>query len=85
MAEFLPGFEITSWASMIGPAGLPAPVVARLSALARAALQSPDLLERFGENGALPWWTTPEALVAFRRASEAQLAPVIRASGARIE
>ncbi|MBR0664334.1 tripartite tricarboxylate transporter substrate binding protein [Roseomonas hellenica] len=85
MAEFLPGFEITSWASMIGPAGLPAPIVARLSALARAALQSPDLLERFGENGALPWWTTPEALVAFRRASEAQLAPVIRASGARIE
>ena len=85
MAEFLPGFEITSWASMIGPAGLPAPVVARLAALARAALQSPDLLERFGENGALPWWTTPEALVAFRRASEAQLAPVIRASGARIE
>ncbi|MBR0642013.1 Bug family tripartite tricarboxylate transporter substrate binding protein [Plastoroseomonas hellenica] len=85
MAEFLPGFEITSWASMIGPAGLPAPIVARLSALARAALQNPDLLERFGENGALPWWTTPEALVAFRRASEAQLAPVIRASGARIE
>lgn len=85
MTEFLPGFEITSWASMIGPAGLPAPIVARLSTLARAALQSPDLLARFAENGALPWWTTPEELVAFRRASEAQLAPVIRASGARIE
>ncbi len=85
MAEYLPGFDITSWASVVGPAGLPPPIVARLSALSKTALESADLARRFTENGATPWWTTPEALIAFRRANEAQLAPVIRASGARIE
>jgi tripartite-type tricarboxylate transporter receptor subunit TctC len=85
MAEFLPGFEITSWGGVVGPAGLPEPVVARLSALTRQALESPDFRARLTENGAMPWIRSPEQLVAFRRASEAALAPVIRASGARIE
>lgn len=85
MADYLPGFDITSWASVIGPAGLPEPIVARLSALSKAALESPDLARKFTENGATPWWTTQAAVIAFRRANETQLAPVIRASGARIE
>ncbi|WP_431285363.1 Bug family tripartite tricarboxylate transporter substrate binding protein [Humitalea sp. 24SJ18S-53] len=85
MSEFLPGFDITSWGSVIGPAGLPAPVVARLAALTRAVLESPDFVARLAENGASAWVKSPEDLVAFRRANEAQLAPVIRASGARIE
>ena len=85
MADYLPGFDITSWASVIGPAGLPEPIVARLSALSKAALESPDLARKFTENGATPWWTTQAAVIAFLRANEAQLAPVIRASGARIE
>lgn len=85
LAEFLPGFDITSWGSVIAPAGLPEPIVARLSALTRAALESPEVADKFRENGAATWWTTPEDLAAFRRANQEQLAPVIRASGARIE
>ena len=85
MSEFLPGFEITSWGSVVGPAGLPDPVVARLSALTRQALESADFRAKLTENGAAPWIRTPEELVAFRRANEAALAPIIRASGARIE
>lgn len=85
LAEFLPGFDITSWGSVIAPAGLPEPIIARLSALSRAALESPEVAEKFRENGAATWWTTPEDLAAFRRANQEQLAPVIRASGARIE
>ena len=38
MAEFLPGFEITSWGGVCGPAGMPAPIVARLEAAFRAAV-----------------------------------------------
>lgn len=85
LAEFLPGFDITSWGSVIAPAGLPGAIVARLSALTRAALESPEVADKFHENGAATWWTTPEELAAFRRANQEQLAPVIRASGARIE
>jgi len=85
MSEFLPGFEITSWGAVIGPAGLPKPMVQRLSALTKQALESPDLIARFHENGATTWWTTPEGLAEFRRQNEAQFAPLIRASGARVD
>jgi tripartite-type tricarboxylate transporter receptor subunit TctC len=85
MAEFLPGFEMTSWGAVCGPAGLPGPVVERLSALTRRALENPDLVRGYEELGAAPWWTTPEEIAAFRAREEARLAPVIRASGARVE
>jgi len=85
MAEFLPGFEITSWGGVMGPAGLPKPMVDRLSALTKRALESPDLVAKFRDNGATPWWTTPEGLAEFRRQNEAQFAPLIRASGARVD
>lgn len=85
MSEILPGFEITSWGAVCGPAGIPGPVLARHSAFAKRALESPDLVGRFQELGATPWWTTPEGLGAFRAHEEARLAPLIRASGARVE
>ncbi len=85
MAEFLPGFEMTSWGAVCGPAGLPAPVVQRLSGFSKRALEAPDLVHGFEELGAKPWWTTPEDIAAFRAREEARLAPVIRASGARVE
>jgi len=85
MAEFLPGFEITSWGGVLAPAGIPRPVVDRINALTKQALESPDLMLRYRENGATPWWTTPEGLADFRAANEAAFAPLIRASGARVD
>ena len=85
MAEFLPGFEISSWGSVIGPAGMPAPMVERISRLAKQALEAPDTARLFEENGATPWWTSPEDLAAFRARNEAAFAPLIRASGARVD
>lgn len=85
MAEFLPGFEITSWGAVCYPAGVPGPMVARHSAFAKQALEHPDLVRSFQELGAAPWWTTPEDITAFRAREEARLAPLIRKSGARVE
>ena len=85
MSEFLPGFEITSWGGVMGPAGMPRPIVERLNALTRQSLEADDLKRRFLENGATPWYTTPEELAAYRAANEAALAPIIRASGARVD
>jgi tripartite-type tricarboxylate transporter receptor subunit TctC len=85
MSEVLPGFEITSWTCVCGPAGLPRPVVERLSAFARRALESPDLVRSYQDLGATSWWTTPEQIQAFRAQEEARLAPLIRATGARVE
>ena len=85
MAEFIPGFEITSWGGVLAPAGLPPAIVARVSALTKRALESPDLIARFRENGATPWFTSPEELARFRAANEREFAPLIRASGAQVD
>ena len=84
-AEFLPSFDITSWLCLCGPAGLPRGMVERLSAFTKRALESPDLVQSYRDLGATPWWTTEEEIAAVRARDEARLAPLIRASGARVE
>ena len=85
MAEFLPAFEIGAWGIVCGPAGLPRPVAERLSALSKRALESPDLVRGYRDIGAEAWWTTPDEIATFRAAEEARLAPLVRASGARVD
>jgi len=85
MAEFLAGFEITSWGGICGPAGLPPAMVEKLSALARKALASDAVKEAFDKQGATPFWMSPADTAAYRIADEKRLAPVIKASGAKVE
>ncbi len=85
IAETLPGFDIVSWTTLTGPAKLPADVVARLSELARKALESDDLKAKFTDLAATAWWMTPADTLAYRDKEEARLAPIIRASGARVD
>jgi tripartite-type tricarboxylate transporter receptor subunit TctC len=85
MTEFLPGFDINSWGGICGPAGLPAPMVEKLSQLSRKALESKRVLAAFEQQGATPIWMTPADTAAFRAADENKFAPVIKASGAKVE
>jgi tripartite-type tricarboxylate transporter receptor subunit TctC len=85
MAEFFPGFDITSWGGVCGPAGMAPALVQRIATLGRQALEAPDTVAKYRENGATPWWLGPEALTRFRAENEAQFAPLIRASGAKVD
>ena len=85
ISETLPGFDIVSWTCLCGPAGIPAPVVARISELARRALERDALKRAYLDLAATAWWTTQEQLLAHRASEEARLAVLIRASGARVE
>ena len=85
MAEFLPGFDINSWGGICGPAGLPQPVVDKLNALAKQALESPDVKAAYLKNGATPLWKNVADTVAYRRSEEARFAPIVKASGASVD
>jgi len=85
IAETLPGFDISSWTCLCAPAGLPPEITARISTLSRRALEHPELIRAYLDLGATAWWTTPEAIRAHRAAEETRLAPLIRASGARVD
>lgn len=78
LSEFLPGFDINSWASLCGPANLPAAVVERLSFFSKQALESPELKKAFLDRGATAIWSSPEAATAHRASEEKRLGDIIR-------
>jgi tripartite-type tricarboxylate transporter receptor subunit TctC len=84
MKDFYPDFQITSWGGLCGPAGLPPAMVEKASALAKKALASEALKTAFLAQGATPLWLSPADTAAFRRADEKKLAPIIIASGAKV-
>jgi tripartite-type tricarboxylate transporter receptor subunit TctC len=85
MAEFLPGFEITSWGGICGPAGLPPAMVDKCAAFTKQALAGPAVKAAFDQQGATAFWMTPADTAAYRAADEKRLAPVIKASGAKVD
>jgi len=85
MAETLPGFEISSWGGLCGPAGLPPAMVEKCAALARKALDSDKVKAAFTQQGATAFWMNPKDTAAYRVADEKKFAPVIKASGAKVE
>lgn len=85
MAEYMPGFEVNSWGGICGPSGLPPAMIEKLSALTRTALESKDLKATYLKQGATPLWLSPDDSAAYRAADERRLAPVIKASGAKVD
>ena len=85
MAEFLPGFEITSWGGICAPAGVPPAMVEKCSALAKKALESDAVKAAFDKQGATAIWMNPADTAAYRATDEKRLAPIIKASGAKVE
>lgn len=57
-----PQFTVHSWIALLGPAGMPAPVVASLNAAAGKMLADPKTQEQLKVLGVLPLFSTPEAL-----------------------
>jgi tripartite-type tricarboxylate transporter receptor subunit TctC len=78
MAEFLPGFEVTSWTTVTGPANLPPAVIERISMFTKQALESPGIKQDFFDRGATPVWRTMADTVAFRASEEKRLGDIIR-------
>ncbi len=55
----VPGFAITSWWGILGPAGIPAPIVTRLNTELIRILQLADVKERFANLGVETVTSTP--------------------------
>jgi tripartite-type tricarboxylate transporter receptor subunit TctC len=60
----VPGYEVGSWFGIAGPAGLPAPVIARLNDAVNKALQDPEVRRVLGREGAEPLGGSPEEFAA---------------------
>ena len=74
-----------NWYGMVGPAGLPSSVVAKLNAAALDAMRAPEVKEKLAEQGADVAGGTPDAFATFIRSESAKWAKIIQAAGIRAE
>jgi len=81
----MPGFDTTSWFCVVGPAGLPKPVVARLNGEIVRILHSSDSRERLIDAGVNVETTTPEELKAFVQAEIRKMGKAVKSSGAKVD
>jgi len=75
-----PGFEVSSWYALSGPAGVPPAIVSRLHADTVKGLADPVLLERFAGLGATIVGSTPAEYDAHLRSEIARWTRVVRAA-----
>jgi len=81
----LPGFEAVLHYGIIGPSGLPRPIVDKLNAALRQALASPEVSHRLALEAAEPMPTTPEQYAADIDREETIWSAIVKKSGAKAE
>jgi tripartite-type tricarboxylate transporter receptor subunit TctC len=81
------GYDIvaSTWFGLSGPAGLPAPIVARMNAEVLAALSLPEVAQRLAETGSTPRRMSATEFSAFVAAEVARWREVAQAANIRPE
>lgn len=85
MADFLPGFEATSWHGLFAPAGTPPEIVDKVSAEIQKILHDPEMQAKFEGMGAKPIGSTPEEFAQFITAEREKWAQVIKDANVSID
>jgi tripartite-type tricarboxylate transporter receptor subunit TctC len=78
----LPGFDVTSWYGVFGPAALPKDIVAKVNADVAAILGAQDLKDRLATLGAEPGSMSTEAFARYVREEITKWTKVVKDSGA---
>lgn len=85
IAETVPGFQAMSWHGLAFPAGTPPAIVEKLSAAVQQAMATDEMKQKYAIGGSKATAMTPQQFAAFIKEDTERWAPVIRASGARVE
>jgi tripartite-type tricarboxylate transporter receptor subunit TctC len=73
------------WFGIVGPAGIPKPVVQKLNESLIVAMRSPEMRQRMSANGFEPWTSTPDEFARVIRVDRDRWGPIVRASGAKVD
>jgi tripartite-type tricarboxylate transporter receptor subunit TctC len=79
------GFDAVTWFGLLGPAKLPAAVVANANAELNKALNSPDLRKKLEDQGLSVTPSSPNEFGQLIQADIAKWAPVVKGSGAKVD
>jgi len=81
IAEYVPGYDVSSWFALFVAAKTPPDIVARLHQDAVAALNHPPVKARYAQLGATVVGSSPAELATFLQAEIDRWGPVIKAAG----
>jgi len=77
----LPGYEVSGWYGVIGPAGIPKPLIARINQEINDILRAPEMRDRLLREGAEPRTGTPEEFAAAMANDLKKWAKVVKSAG----
>jgi tripartite-type tricarboxylate transporter receptor subunit TctC len=81
----VPNYDLPSFSAVMGPKGIPEPIVRRMNEAINAGLRDAGMLRRLEANGNVPFPNTPEAFAALMRAQRATWQELVRVSGVQPE
>jgi tripartite-type tricarboxylate transporter receptor subunit TctC len=81
----VPGYDAATWTGVIGPVGLPKPILDKLSQAVNRAIQSETFRARFAAIGDEPAGGTPEDFAETIAKDSAKWGEVIRRAGVRLD
>jgi tripartite-type tricarboxylate transporter receptor subunit TctC len=79
------GFEVSGWYGILGPAGIPKAIVAKLNGELTRILQEPSVRDMLSREGADPRTSTPEEFAGVIAADIVKWAKVVKAAGIKVE
>ena len=85
VAEFVPGYEVSSWFGIGAPRGTPAAVIDKLNATINDGLADTKLQARIAEMASVPMRLSPAQFATLIVAETAKWARVVKMSGARAD
>jgi tripartite-type tricarboxylate transporter receptor subunit TctC len=81
----VPGFEFTAWIGSFVPAATPRPIVEKLNAEIRKALEHPDVAKNLSSQTLDPMSMTLEQFALRLKSDHEKYEKLVRISGARID
>ncbi len=85
IGETLKGFDIVLYSGVMGPAGMPREIVARLNKELARMVTLPNIKEAWAKQGAEPMAMAPEQTTAHLQSDIQKLGKLVRAAGAKID
>ena len=77
--------EVFAFQGVVGPAGIPAPIVARLNGDLNRAFTTPAVQKRFSDFGMEAMPGSPQQFAALSRAESQRWGPIIKAAGIKLD
>jgi tripartite-type tricarboxylate transporter receptor subunit TctC len=81
----VPGYLFESWCGLMGPSGMPAPVIAKINDAVTYALQDKQIQAQFEMNGVIPRTGTPQEFGGWIKTSIEKLAQVIKTGDIKVD